>query len=281
MRLNIHVVADLLLPAPAPTTLQVEAAVLDGAQAVEEAQLYITPYAPAEPFRDFYQNPCRRLLMPAGDVRLEYTATVSLPDTRFPLLKPYEADALHLPTETLLYTLPSRYCQSDKLVAMATDMFGAVAPGFARVQTICNWINEHVTYQYGVSDTGTSAYDTATQRIGVCRDFAHLGIAFCRALNIPARYVSGYCLGLEPPDFHAYFQAWLDGRWVSFDATERQPRPALVQVAVGRDAADCAWATFYGFGETRWLSVEVTEMMEMEMMEDDAQGKTVQGETAP
>ena len=116
-----------------------------------------------------------------------------------------------------------------------------------------------MTYQYGTSDSGTSAYDTATQRIGVCRDFAHLGIAFCRALNVPARYVSGYCLGLEPPDFHAYFQAWLDGRWVSFDATERQPRPALVQIAVGRDAADCAWATFYGFGETKSLSVEITE----------------------
>ncbi len=242
--------------------MQIEAATLDGAQAVENPSLTITPFADSEPFRDFYGNACRRLMMPGGDVRVEYTATVTQPDTRFPLLKPVEDDALHLPTDTLLYTLPSRYCQSDKLVAMAQDMFGEVAPGFARVQTIGNWINEHVTYQYGTSDAGTSAYDTATQRIGVCRDFAHLGIAFCRALNIPARYVSGYCLGLEPPDFHAYFQAWLDGRWVSFDATERQPRPALVQIAVGRDAADCAWSTFYGFGETKALSVEVTEASE-------------------
>ena len=116
-----------------------------------------------------------------------------------------------------------------------------------------------MTYEYGTSDSGTSAYDTATQRIGVCRDFAHLGIAFCRALCIPARYVSGYCLGLEPPDFHAYFQAYLDGRWVSFDATELQPRPALVQVAIGRDAADCAWSTFYGSGDTVSLSVNVQE----------------------
>jgi transglutaminase-like putative cysteine protease len=260
MKLNIHVIADLSLADPTPTTLQVEAAPLEGAQTVDESHLFITPFAPAEPFRDFYGNPCRRLMMPAGNVRLEYTATVTQPDERYPLMKPYEADALHLPTDALLYTLPSRYCQSDKLVAMAADMFGDVAPGFARVQTIANWINEHVTYQYGTSDAGTSAYDTATQRIGVCRDFAHLGIAFCRALNIPARYVSGYCLGLEPPDFHAYFQAYLDGRWVAFDATERQPRPALVQIAVGRDAADCAWATFYGQGETQSLSVEITEV---------------------
>lgn len=217
MKLSLHVVADLSVPDATPTTLQIEAASLGEAQTVENAELLIMPFAAAEPFPDFYGNPCRRFLMPAGDVRIEYRATVTQPDTRFPLLKPYEADALHLPTDTLLYTLPSRYCQSDRLVAMATDMFGEVAPGFARVQTICNWINEHVTYQYGTSDAGTSAYDTATQRIGVCRDFAHLGIAFCRALNIPARYVSGYCLGLEPPDFHAYFQAFLDGRWVSFD----------------------------------------------------------------
>ena len=259
MKLTIQVTADLFLAAPTPATLQIEAQEIPTAQALEDPRLTVTPFAPAEPFRDFYDNPCRRLLLPAGDVRVEYSVTLTQPDTRFPLLQPVEADALHLPVETLLYTLPSRYCQSDKLVAMAQDQFGEVAPGFARVQTIANWINEHVTYQYGTSDAGTSAYDTATQRIGVCRDFAHLGIAFCRALNIPARYVSGYCLGLEPPDFHAYFQAWLDGRWVSFDATERQPRPALAPIAVGRDAADCAWCTFYGYGETKRLSVEVAE----------------------
>jgi transglutaminase-like putative cysteine protease len=260
MKLNIHVKTTLVVPEATPTLLQIEAALVGEAQTVDESTLTITPFAEAEPFADFYGNPCQRLLMPVGDVQIEYRATVTQPDTRFPLLKPIEEDALHLPTETLLYTLPSRYCQSDKLVALAEDTFGDVAPGFARVQTICNWINEHVTYQYGTSDAGTSAYDTVTQRIGVCRDFAHLGIAFCRALNIPARYVSGYCLGLEPPDFHAYFQAFLDGRWVSFDATERQPRPALVQIAIGRDAADCAWSTFYGRGETKALSVEVTEI---------------------
>ncbi len=260
MKLSIHVVADLVVPVPTPTTLQIEAAEVAGAQAVESPTLTVTPFAPAEPFLDFYGNPCRRLMMAEGDVRLEYAATATLPDAAPPPGQTGEADALHLPTDALLYTLPSRYCQSDKMVAMAVDLFGDAAPGFARVQTICDWVNGHITYQYGASDAGTSAYDTAAQRAGVCRDFAHLGIAFCRALNIPARYVSGYCLGLAPPDFHAYFQAWLGGRWVAFDATASRPRPALVQVAVGRDAADCAWCTFYGYGETRWLSVEVTEI---------------------
>ena len=260
MKLAIHVEAVLTLPEATPSTLQIEAPTLDGgAQTVEQSALSLTPFAEAEPFHDFYGNPCRRLLLPQGDVRVEYDALVSIPELRASLLKSAETDILHLPTDTLLYTLPSRYCQSDKMIAMAQDQFSDAAPGFARVQKIASWINEHVTYQYGTSDVGTSAYDTATQRIGVCRDFAHLGITFCRALSIPARYVSGYCLGLEPPDFHAYFQAFLDGRWVSFDATELQPRPALVQVAVGRDAADCAWSTFYGFGQTKSLRVDVQE----------------------
>ena len=251
MHLFIHVIADLTVPEATPTTLQIEAADFAGAQTIEEYDADDHAVCGRRAVLGLLRQP----LPAASDAGRRCSGGIhsngAQPDTRFPLLKPYEADALHLPTETLLYTLPSRYCQSDRLVAMASDLFGEVAPGFARVQTICNWINEHITYQYGVSDAGTSAYDTATQRIGVCRDFAHLGIAFCRALNIPARYVSGYCLGLDPPDFHAYFQAFLDGRWVSFDATERQPRPALVQIAVGRDAADCAWSTFYGYGETK------------------------------
>ncbi len=262
MRLSLHVTADLFVPDPTPTTLQIEAAALGDAQRVDAAALFVTPYAAAEPFSDFYGNPCRRLLMPAGDVRIEYAATVTLPETHIFPSEPYEADALHLPTSALLYTLPSRYCQSDRLVALAADLFGDGPPGLARVRAICDWINAHITYQYGTSDTGTSAYDTATQRVGVCRDFAHLGIAFCRALSIPARYVSGYCLGLDPPDFHAYFEAYLDGRWAAFDPTVPFPRPALAQIAVGRDAADCAWSTFYGYGETKFLSVEVTEASE-------------------
>jgi transglutaminase-like putative cysteine protease len=258
MKINLHVSVDLFLPQPVPGLLQIEARHFPDAQRLESSQLSVTPFAETEPFLDFYDNPCRRLQFPAGEVHVEYHAAVSLLDKRLPMLQPVEADALHLPTETLLYTLPSRYCQSDRLLNMAQDQFGDAPLGWARVQTICEWIHRHVTYQYGTSDAGTSAYDTAAQRQGVCRDFAHLGIAFCRALGIPARYVSGYCLGLDPPDFHAWFQAFLDGRWVSFDATKRQPRPALVIAGLGRDAADCAWSTFFGDGETRSLSVEIS-----------------------
>jgi transglutaminase-like putative cysteine protease len=228
-------------------------------QTVISSELTLEPFTQTDSFMDVYGNPCVRLQFPQGDIHIDYSATVSIPDRRLPMLKPIELSAVNLPTDTLLYTLPSRYCQSDQLVNMAFDQFGDAQPGWARVQTICEWINRHISYRYGTSDTGTSAYDTAAQRQGVCRDFAHLGISFCRALSIPARYVAGYCLGLDPPDFHAWFEAYLDGHWVAFDATERQPRPALVMMTVGRDAADCAWSTFYGIGSTKTLSVEVCE----------------------
>ncbi|BDI28822.1 hypothetical protein CCAX7_008730 [Capsulimonas corticalis] len=264
MKIKIHFECELQLAAAAPTILQLEAADIPGAQNIESSSLKIEPDVQTEEFLDIYKNPCRRLLMPAGDVRIEYNSVVELPDKRGAFIEPTEPDILHLPTDMLTYTLPSRYCQSDKLVKMANDTFGSITPGFARVQEICNWINENITYQYGTSNSGTSAYETAAERVGVCRDFAHLAITFCRAMNIPARYVSGYCLGLQPPDLHAFFHAYIDGRWVVFDATERQPRPALIQIAAGRDAADCAWSTFYGNGSTRSMQVDVTEIEEEE-----------------
>lgn len=262
MKIEINATADLNLPEPCPALLQIEAATLPGgAQTVQESALTVEPQTDSETFTDFYGNGCRRLRMPGGDVRVTYHAVVEQPDGRAPILERVEPDPLHLPTDTLLYLLPSRYCPSDRLVNMAGEMFGQIEPGFNRVQAICLWINQHIRYGYGTSDAATTALDTVIQRQGVCRDFAHLGVSFCRALNIPARYVSGYCLGLDPPDFHAYFHAFLDGRWVAFDATDAQPRRALVQVAVGRDAADCAWSTFYGQGQTKALEVLVTEIL--------------------
>jgi len=197
-------------------------------------------------------------MLPAGDVTMEYSATIDVDESRGPMVQDVGSNPLNIPPNILHYLLPSRYCESDRLGQMAISEFGRTKPGFARVQTICDWINQHVLYSYNFSNASTTACDTALERIGVCRDYAHLAIAFCRAMGIPARYVSGYCLELDPPDFHAFFQAWLDGRWVSFDATEMQPRPALVTVSTGRDAADCAWCTFFGNGVTKSLEVSVS-----------------------
>ncbi len=250
--------------ADAPGLIQIEPRTIENVQSVEQSELNINPFSLATIFTDSYGNLCRKLMYPQGDVTIDYSSTVTLSEKRLPILKPVQANYLELPEDCLLYLLPSRYCQSDLLVNMALDEFGNTEVGWTRVHTICEWINKHVNYFYGASNSGTSAYDTAAQRHGVCRDFAHLGIAFCRALGIPARYVSGYCLGLDPPDFHAWFQAFLDGRWVNFDATERQPRPALIAIALGRDAADCPWSTFYGSGMTKSIKVDVSEIADKE-----------------
>jgi transglutaminase-like putative cysteine protease len=162
-----------------------------------------------------------------------------------------------LPPEIMIYTLPSRYCQSDLLARMARLEFGRVAPGGARVLAISQWVNQHVDYVSGTTDSRTSAFDTATERVGVCRDFAHLVIAFCRGLDIPARYVSGYALGLEPQDFHGFAQVYLGGAWHNVDATSEVLRPALVQIAVGRDAADVAMTTIWGMSTVVEQTVEV------------------------
>ena len=160
-----------------------------------------------------------------------------------------------LPAEAIPYLYPSRYCQSDKLMRMAQREFGGVAAGFARVTAVCNWIYDHVEYLRGSSDQHTSAYDTATERAGVCRDFAHLGIAFCRALGIPARFVTAYSYKLEPADFHACFEAYLGGRWYVFDPTRLAPPAGFVPIAAGRDAADTSFATIYGLAEMTAMRV--------------------------
>ena len=129
---------------------------------------------------------------------------------------------------------------------MASIEFGGMMPGYGRVLAICDYINRNVTYRSGSSDSMTSACDTIIEREGVCRDFAHLGIALCRALNIPARFVTGYAYGLNPADFHAWFEAYLSNSWYAFDATRLVSQSDLIRVGVGRDAADVSFATISG-----------------------------------
>jgi transglutaminase-like putative cysteine protease len=150
-----------------------------------------------------------------------------------------EADEMH-------YLFPSRYCQSDKLQKLASKEFGNIETAYGKVAAITEWIYNNVEYTSGATNSGTSAYDTLTERVGVCRDFAHLGIALCRALTIPARYFTGYAYGLNPPDFHACFEAYIGNEWVFFDPTKLVPVNGLVKIANGRDAADAAVASIFG-----------------------------------
>jgi len=227
-------------------------------QRVIGAKLNMTPPVNSECYGDPFGNLCRRFMVREGQIEIDYSALVEIDNGQAPIRRPYEMDAFELPTEVMPYLLPSRYCESDRVFDEACTLFGTKNKGFERVSNIERWIHEHFVYMYGVSDVSTSAINTMGQRSGVCRDFAHVGITLCRALNIPARYVSGYCPDLEVPDLHAWFQAYLDGAWTNFDPTAVEPRKALVEVAVGRDAVDCAWCTFFGTGQTNYMKVDAT-----------------------
>lgn len=144
------------------------------------------------------------------------------------------------------FLFPSRYCQSDLLQKLAYEEFGGIENIYSKVQAISDWIYNHVEYSSGSTDSQTSAMDTITDRIGVCRDFAHLGITLCRALSIPARYLTCYAYTLQPPDFHACFEAYIGGNWIVFDPTQLVPLNSLVKIANGRDAADAAVASIFG-----------------------------------
>ncbi len=234
-----------------------------GSQRVNEERLTITPELPIDRWiMPESGNRYFRVVAPAGPLTVAYEASVSWN----PVLETPEAvneltpDSLPLAVFTHLY--PSRYCQSDKLERFARSTFGGLAPGYARVNGICNWINEYVSYEGGVSDALTSASDTVLQRAGVCRDFAHLGIALCRTLGIPARYVSAYASQLAPPDFHAVFEAYLNGPigggWYLFDPTRKADPAGLIRIGVGRDAAEVAFCSPYGSVEYDKPEVAIT-----------------------
>src|SRR5215212_4944318 len=211
------------------------------------------PSIPLREYRDSFGNPCWRLVLPTGDSVIRYDAVVEVsgePDPVVPdaPLVPVE----ELPDDALVFTLPSRYIESDLLLDDAWQLFGNTPPTWARIQAICDWVHANVEYGYGLSGPTTTALDVFKQRQGVCRDFAQISVALCRALNIPARYTFGYLgdIAVEPPDvpmdFHAWFEAYLGGQWYTFDARHNVPRIGRVKIGHGRDAVDVALTTTYG-----------------------------------
>jgi transglutaminase-like putative cysteine protease len=218
-----------------------------GRQRILSEELTITPDLTAdEKTAGETGNRYLRLTVPQGIVHVRYSAQIELDPLHQAAAVIDEVPIATLPLDVLPFLNPSRYCPSDELARFANRQFGNIEPGFGRVVAICNWINSEVDYQFGTSDTTTTAADTFSLRAGVCRDFAHLGITFCRALGIPARFVSCYAWQLEPQDFHAVFEAYLGDRWYLFDATRMAALDGLVRIGVGRDAADTAFATIYG-----------------------------------
>jgi transglutaminase-like putative cysteine protease len=230
-------------------------------QQVLSESLVITPDLPHRVYADpGIGHRFLRLHADSGPVTLRYLARVRR--TVQPLdPQAWEVPIADLPDDLLHNLNPTRYCESDHLSQVTQAMFGQVPQGVSRVQAIVDWIHGNINYQIGSSNAMTTARDVFAQRAGVCRDFAHLGVAFCRALNIPARLVVGYARFDEPPpDFHAMFEAYLGGRWVLFDATHMSPIDHLVRVATGRDAKDVAFATIYGPATMRAMAPLITQV---------------------
>lgn len=241
---------DYEVAGPTAFVFNVEAAALDR-QIVRTEQLTFEPALPAERFTvPENGNRLLRVVAQPGALRVEYRATVALHPRLEDPAGVGEVPQDALPLTVLVHLNPSRYCQSDRLSLFAQRTFGGLAPGHARVGAICNWIFDQVDYRSGSTDEMTSAADTLLERRGVCRDFAHLAIALCRALGIPARYVSAYAWRLDQPDFHAVFEAYLSGPhgggWYLFDATRKVGADGLVRIGAGRDAGEVAFCNIFG-----------------------------------
>ena len=191
-----------------------------------------------------------RLRALPGPLKLNYAAAVELEHHRADPALLAEVPVAELPAAALSYLYPSRYCQSDRLIKLAIDEFGHLRPGHSRVQAILQWVQQRVSFTSNSSNANTSAVDTLIERVGVCRDFAHLMIALCRAVNIPARFATGTDYGadpaLGPPDFHAYVEVYVGGHWFIFDPSCTAIPMGLVRLGTGRDAADVAFATIFG-----------------------------------
>ena len=204
-----------------------------------------------------------------GEFQVRYNATVQV-NYPLPTGNEQEMAIADLPVEVIPYIWSSRYCESDAVLQVAGCTFGHLPKGYQRVEAICQWIRQNIVYQIGTSGPTTSTREVLVNRAGVCRDFAHLGITFCRALNIPARFVTGYTWYAEPPaDFHAIFEAYLGGRWILFDATELAPMTDLVRISTGKDAADTAFATIFGQVKMPRMNPAVTVLEEKPEIVDE------------
>ncbi|MEI6948414.1 transglutaminase family protein [Paraflavisolibacter sp. H34] len=263
--MKFEVTADLSYTVQMPSTLMLNIhALRTPNQTVLEESFTLDPYVKAEELTSsFGENRFIRIeVSEPTDIRISYKATV---DNCFRITDQQEKPAVpiaQLGPSVFPYLYPSRYCQSDKLYRFAYNKFGAISDPYEKVVALSDWIFENVEYLSGSTNWQTSAYDTVTELAGVCRDFAHLGIALCRSLSIPARYFTGYAYQLNPPDFHACFEAYLGGEWILFDATRLAPLNGLIKIATGRDAADTAVASIFGKVTTNAMTVGCTLLEE-------------------
>jgi len=220
-------------------------------QQVLSESLWVTPSVPQVAHTDpTSRSRFLRLSAPQGPVTVAYQADVVLLFYNAAVQSVQESPVGSLPPEALVYLYPSRYCESDRLIDFAIGLFGHLPKGYSRVEAVQQWVRDHVVFKSATSNSMTSALNTLQDRVGVCRDFAHLMVALCRALSIPARFTTGMDFGadpaLGPPDFHAYVEVYLSGRWYIFDPSGTAIPLGFVRIGTGRDAADVSFATIFG-----------------------------------
>jgi transglutaminase-like putative cysteine protease len=240
---------------------------------VEPDELKIDPAVPATDYIDSFGNRCTRFVAPPGRLRLTNSTLVHDSGEPDPVnLLARECAVGSLPNGVLTYLLSSRYCEVDRFSHIAFDLFGATKPGWGRVQAICDWVHEKVRFDYSQARPTKTALDVFTERVGVCRDFQHLAITFCRSLNIPARYATGYLgdIGVPaggPMDFSAWFEVYLENRWWTFDARHNVPRIGRILMATGRDASDVAITTSFGEANLSHFFVVTEEVAQVRVLE--------------
>lgn len=253
--------AELVLIAKQPVPLIAMLRPRSGEKQWVSSERYdLDPVVKAIEYEDSFGNLCQRMIAPAQRFLIKTEVVVDVDEAidvspGAPLTTPQE-----LPDRALQFLLPSRYCPSDTLGDLAKEVVAGQRPGYDQVEKIRSWIREHIEYRYGVSTASTSAADTIRDKAGVCRDFSHIGLSLCRALQIPARMVVGYLHRLDPMDLHAWFEAFIDGRWYTFDATQEEARGGRIAIAYGRDAADVALITELGDLKTDSMRVWVEKL---------------------
>ena len=229
--------------------------------------MIINPSVPIRAYRDLYGNWCSRIVAPKCTLHLSANAIVNdsgIPDEVD--LSARQTAVQDLPDECLLFLLGSRYCETDRLSEIAWSLFHTAPQGWARVQTICDFVHNHIKFGYQFARPTKTAWEAFNEKNGVCRDYAHLAIAFCRCMNIPARYCTGYLgdIGVpampDPMDFAGWFEAYIGGRWHTFDARNNKPRIGRILIARGRDAADVAISTTFGLNTLQSFKVWTDEV---------------------
>ena len=240
-------------PQPTPMILNLNIHSSRVSDLVQPDHIVVHPSVPLQMYRDSFGNWCTRLVAPAGLVRISSDALVNdtgLPDACVPTAR--QRDLLGLPEDSLLFLLGSRYCETDLLSETAWSLFGTTAPGWPRVQAICDFVHKRIKFGYEHASSTKTAFQVFEEQRGVCRDYAHLAITFCRCLNIPARYCTGYLgdIGMPPPypemDFAGWMEVYLEDGWYTFDPRNNEARIGRVLIARGRDAADVAISTTFG-----------------------------------